>query len=69
LHQGDVLKLVTSGGGGYGDPLERDVERIAEDVRQGYLSREQAEREYVVVLKDGAPEVDAERTRALREGR
>lgn len=69
LHQGDALKLVTSGGGGYGDPLERDIERIAEDVRQGYLSREQAEREYVVVLKDGAPEVDVERTRALREGR
>ncbi len=69
LHRGEALKLVTSGGGGYGDPLERDFERIAEDVRQGFMSREQAEREYTVVLKPDSPEVDVERTRVLREAR
>jgi N-methylhydantoinase B/oxoprolinase/acetone carboxylase alpha subunit len=69
LHKGEAVKLVTSGGGGYGDPLERDFARIAEDVRQGYISREQAEREYTVVLQADSPEVDVERTRALREAR
>jgi N-methylhydantoinase B/oxoprolinase/acetone carboxylase alpha subunit len=69
LQWGAVITLVTSGGGGYGDPLERDFERIAEDVRQGFLGREQGEREYGVVLKDGSPEVDMERTRTLREAR
>ena len=69
LHDGETLKLVTSGGGGYGDPLDRDFERIAEDVRQGFVSREQVERDYTVVLKPDTSEVDVERTRALRESR
>jgi N-methylhydantoinase B/oxoprolinase/acetone carboxylase alpha subunit len=69
FHKGEAIKLVTSGGGGYGDPLERDFERIAEDVRQGFISRDQAEREYTVVLKTDGPEVDIERTCTMREVR
>lgn len=46
LESGDYLSFETPGGGGYGDPTERDIERIKDDVKQGYLSREAAEREY-----------------------
>ncbi len=65
MHQGDIIRLVTSGGGGYGDPLERDFERIERDIAEQYISREQAEAEYRAVLReDGA--VDPEATIRLR---
>jgi N-methylhydantoinase B len=51
LQSGDVVRLDTPGGGGYGDPLERPVERVFADVREGLVSAEAAEREYGVVLK------------------
>ena len=34
------------GGGGFGDPAERDPQRVARDVRLGYVSRAAAERDY-----------------------
>ena len=43
---GDRVRLWTPGGGGYGDPAERDREAIAEDVREGYISAASAERDY-----------------------
>jgi len=54
------------GGGGYGTPLERDVERVLHDVRQGYISRETARDVYGVILQDGLLEVDREATEAMR---
>jgi N-methylhydantoinase B len=55
-----------AGGGGYGDPLERDPERVAEDVREGYVSIAAARDQYGVVLtgKDLVPDLEA--TEALR---
>jgi N-methylhydantoinase B len=50
LRAGDVFRLDTPGGGGYGDPLSRDPERVLADVREGTVSREAAERAYGVVL-------------------
>ena len=41
----------TSGGGGYGDPLERDPERVKEDVVDDYVSLERARKDYGVVLE------------------
>ena len=41
---GDVVRIVTGGGGGYGDPLEREPERVAGDVLDGYVTAAQAER-------------------------
>jgi N-methylhydantoinase B len=38
LRRGDVLRLVTGMGGGYGDPRERAREAVREDVRNGYLT-------------------------------
>ena len=43
LKQGDAYILRSGGGGGYGSPLERDLESLARDVRCGYVTREQAE--------------------------
>jgi len=57
LNPEDELKMVEAGGGGYGDPMERPVEKIMEDVKQGFLSIESAIRDYGVkvdVKKDSA---------------
>ena len=50
LKRGEVARLITGTGGGWGRPLERPVEDVVEDVRDGYVSVEQAERDYGVVL-------------------
>ena len=50
LRQGDVFRLDSPGGGGYGDPFTRDLERVLEDVREGYVTQAAAEREYGVVV-------------------
>ncbi len=42
LHQGDVARLITGVGGGYGDPSERDPSLIESDVRNEYLTRDEA---------------------------
>jgi N-methylhydantoinase B len=56
------------GGGGFGDPLARDPARVAEDVRDGYVTAARAVADYGVVL-DGAGGVDLPATAALRAGR
>jgi N-methylhydantoinase B len=69
-----VLRALTNGGGGWGDPFERDPERVLRDVRDEYVSVEGAARDYgVVVLGDPRrdPEglsVDEAATAALRKG-
>jgi N-methylhydantoinase B len=46
LQPGDVFVSVQGGGGGYGDPHERDRDAVAADVRDGYVSRERARELY-----------------------
>jgi N-methylhydantoinase B len=66
LAQGDVVRIETAGGGGYGDPLDRDLNRVRQDVAQQYLSAEQVRRRYGVALgADGV--ADQAATRAERE--
>jgi N-methylhydantoinase B len=48
LHAGDVLRLEQSGGGGFGDPRDRDPRAVADDVRNGYVSEEAAKTAYGV---------------------
>ena len=48
LAAGDSVLVRTPGGGGYGDPNERDAALVERDVRRGYLSAEQAEQQYGV---------------------
>jgi N-methylhydantoinase B len=47
---GDVFSRPTAGGGGFGDPLERDPALVLEDVADGYVSIERAAKDYGVVL-------------------
>jgi N-methylhydantoinase B len=49
-----LLRLRTTGGGGWGDPFEREPELVLRDVVQGRVSVESAERDYGVVIDDGA---------------
>lgn len=65
LRAGDIVRMESSGGGGYGDPLVRDPERVRRDAVLGYISNEDARNRYGVVLTvDGA--LDAAATDALR---
>ena len=52
LERGDAYKMLSGGGGGFGNPLKRDAAKVAEDVREGYVSRQAAEELYGVVLDD-----------------
>jgi N-methylhydantoinase B len=65
LADGDVVEMVFVGGGGYGDPLQRESWRVARDVDRGYVSRAAAERVYGVRIGEG-DEVDETATAELR---
>ncbi|HZO42989.1 MAG TPA: hydantoinase B/oxoprolinase family protein, partial [Methylomirabilota bacterium] len=68
---GTLVRVETTGGGGWGDPLEREPELVALDVLQGKISARAALEDYGVVLagpEDG-PRVDAAGTATLRERR
>ncbi len=64
VNEGDVLYFNTWGGGGWGNPLERDPELVATDVNRGLVSAEGAKRYGVVITDDGS--VDAGATEKLR---
>ena len=64
---GDVVTIDVAGGGGYGDPFERDPELVENDVRDGYVSIEGARKDYGVVINPEALSVNMEATRTLRE--
>jgi N-methylhydantoinase B len=65
LAAGDVLRITTSAGGGFGDPLDRPEEAIARDLRSGLVTAARAEQAYGVVFgADGA--IDAAATAARR---
>jgi N-methylhydantoinase B len=68
LGRGDVLRLLSGGGGGLGDPLLRHADRVAGDVLDEYITAENALAAYGVVLDD-AGTVDAEATRLARRER
>ena len=66
LNHGDRLVSYCAGGAGYGSPLERDLDRIAEDILEGFVTIEQATEQYgVVVAADGS--IDREATDRRRE--
>lgn len=72
IDAGDVIAYSFQGGGGWGDPIDRDPAAVADDVRDGFVSVESAREIYGVVLaEDGAVEVDAtaERRREIRQSR
>jgi N-methylhydantoinase B len=67
LRAGDVLRLATSGGGGWGHPFDRPLERVRRDVVGGVVSVEAARTDYGVVIDAGGT-IDAAATAALRAG-
>jgi N-methylhydantoinase B len=66
---GDVIQFDSAGGGGYGDPLQRDPQAVAADVVNGYVSIEKAREDYGVVIDPATLRVDAARTEKLRTER
>lgn len=50
IEAGSVVRIKTTGGGGWGDPLEREAEMVCADVRAGLVSEQAALEDYGVVL-------------------
>jgi N-methylhydantoinase B len=51
IKSGDKFTRPTAGGGGFGDPLERETERVKQDVIDDYVSVERAKKDYGVVIR------------------
>jgi N-methylhydantoinase B len=66
LNRGDKLACFCQGGCGVGNPLDRNVEAVIEDVKNGIVSLRQAEAIYGVVIKAETSEVDIVATETLR---
>jgi N-methylhydantoinase B len=69
VYKGDIIRVMTAGGGGWGHPYDREAQRVLEDVLDGFVSVEAAEAEYGVVLTDSGEEIDEQATAALRSKR
>nr|WP_281168135.1 hydantoinase B/oxoprolinase family protein [Desulfoscipio gibsoniae] len=67
FEEGTSFVLLTSGGGGYGDPLERDPEKVLQDVIDQYVSIEGARKDYGVVIDPKTMAIDYEETMTLRK--
>jgi N-methylhydantoinase B len=67
VREGDVIEIVTTGGGGWGDPLERDPDLVRLDVVRGLVSERAAREAYGVALgRDWERSVDTQATAELR---
>jgi N-methylhydantoinase B len=66
IRKGDSICVITSGAGGWGNPLERDVESVRNDVRNGGVSVERAREVYGVVINEKTGEADIQATNRLR---
>ena len=68
LKRGDILRVQVAGAGGWGNPLERDVKMVENDVLNQKVSLERAKAAYGVVFNSQAMEVDKPTTKKLRDG-
>ena len=66
LKSGDIITMDAAGGGGYGDPVERDAEMVMKDVLNGYVSLEGAREDYGVAIDPETMKVDIDETERLR---
>ena len=67
IKPGETITNMNPGGGGYGNPHERPIEKVVSDVKNGLVSIEGAMRDYGVVFADAAKlDVDMPATRAAR---
>ena len=68
VNKGDTITVMMPGAGGFGDPFQREAVAVADDVVNGFIGREVAEREYgVAVTADGT--LDRQATERLRAAR
>ena len=67
LKPGDVVVMDAAGGGGYGDPLDRDPELVESDVADGYVSLESATKDYGIVINPDTMKVEVDATQRLRK--
>ena len=68
VRRGDVVRIETGGGGGFGHPFDRQPELVLADVRGGFVSAASALADYGVALTDGTS-IDIDATRKLRGNR
>ena len=66
MARGDVIRMVTGGGGGYGDPFERPAEDVLAEVRAEYIGAAAARDDYGVVIAADGLSIDADSTAKLR---
>ena len=63
---GTRIVLRTAGGGGFGEPSKRRVESVENDVTQGFLSRDRAQKSYLVRIDPDTGKIDRKATEAAR---
>jgi N-methylhydantoinase B len=66
LHASDILRVMTSGGGGWGNPAERDPLQVLQDVKDGFVSLQSARNHYGVVLEAETWKIDWRQTQERR---
>ena len=66
-YAGDLVRIYTAGGGGWGDPLERDIDLVEKDVRGGFVSLESARSEYGIIIDPETLKADSAGSRAFRK--
>ncbi|MBN8956510.1 MAG: hydantoinase B/oxoprolinase family protein [Rhizobiales bacterium] len=69
VKRGDIVRIETGGGGGWGHPFDREADAVLRDVRGGFVSRESAEANYGVVLTPDGRSVDTAATEKRRAKR
>lgn len=69
VRRGDLIRVETGGGGGWGPPFDREPERVLQDVLGGFVSAASARDDYGVVLTDDGRNVDAQETARRRADR
>jgi N-methylhydantoinase B len=67
VREGEVWCGVTSGGGGYGNPLDRPLERVRADTRDGFISPEAARNQFGVVFKSLEPDFEVDEDMTTRQ--
>jgi N-methylhydantoinase B len=64
---GDRISFISAGGGGYGNPFERDPKAVERDVQYGYISIEKAKQDYGVIIEPESLKLDLDATQRLRK--
>jgi N-methylhydantoinase B len=66
-NKGDLIRGILAGGGGWGNPFERDVQKVLEDVRNDVVSIEAAKKDYGVAINKDTMQINMQETKILRE--